>query len=200
MNVCIVKAASKRPSGLARRGGEAPALRQQDQDLGALRSQLFRRALMMTGQPDRADDMAQDAIIKALACRSSLRVGSDLCGWSMSVMRNAFFDDCRRQRAWHRISGLLREVPAENELADPWIDLLSMADVEAVARSLKETDRELFRLSYLEDLSYREIARRLALRLNTTGTRLFRVRAKLRVGLQRILDERLAARPLVHRG
>ena len=58
--------------------------------------------------------------------------------------------------------------------------------------TLRPHERDILELAYFERLSYREIAARLSLSEKTTGTRLFRARARLKRPLEVSYQRRLA--------
>jgi RNA polymerase sigma factor (sigma-70 family) len=79
----------------------------------------------------------------------------------------------------------LEAPPANPEPLGP-LDFVTMADILDALDQLKPSDREIFTLANVHHLSYREISGRLGIPINTAGTRLRRVRAKLRRLLTRV--------------
>ena len=59
---------------------------------------LHRRALKLTLNPHRADDLVQETLLKAWAKRDSFRPDSQLRAWLFTIMRNTFFSDLRKYR------------------------------------------------------------------------------------------------------
>jgi RNA polymerase sigma-70 factor, ECF subfamily len=59
---------------------------------------LRRRALSLTSNRHRADDLVQDTLLKAWASRDSFQQGSNLRAWLFTILRNAFFSDIRKHR------------------------------------------------------------------------------------------------------
>jgi RNA polymerase sigma-70 factor (ECF subfamily) len=165
------------------------------EDAGDVTTQLLRlqpalraRAAFLTQDQHAADDLVQDVIERALVAQGSFQHGTNLQAWLNRIMRNLFIDGCRR-RLPRRFTGLPADDPPEAQSYGP-VDLLSWDDVLDSLAALSATEREIFTMAYLEHRSYQEIARRLGIAVNTTGTRLYRIRAKLR----RILGDVFAVR------
>lgn len=59
---------------------------------------LRRRALKLTGNAHRAEDLVQDTLLKAWAARDSFRPDSRLGSWLFTILRNTFFSDLRKSR------------------------------------------------------------------------------------------------------
>ena len=155
-------------------------------DVAALRMFLRHLALSWVHDQTAADDLVQDALLRALTCRQQFRVGTNLRGWTRSIMRNIFLDGCRRRTRLERAN--LEQIPAPaipDEIG--MLDLFRFEHVHAAAARLPRSDREMFRLAHLEGASYRQIAARLGLKEPTVATRLHRLRQKLRAVLEKSL-------------
>jgi RNA polymerase sigma-70 factor, ECF subfamily len=74
------------------------------------------------------------------------------------------------------------------------LDVITSADVDAAVAMLPPAQQEIFMLAYGVRLSYRAIAIKLGIPASTTGTRLLRVRAKVRRRLERIYEQRCRER------
>jgi RNA polymerase sigma-70 factor (ECF subfamily) len=59
---------------------------------------LRRRALSLTSNQHRAEDLVQDTLLKAWASRDSFQQGSNLRAWLFTILRNTFFSDIRKHR------------------------------------------------------------------------------------------------------
>jgi RNA polymerase sigma-70 factor (ECF subfamily) len=62
----------------------------------------FLRAFSRTlcGHRELADDLAQEALVKAWQARDSFRAGSNLKAWLFTILRNLYYSD--RRRAWRQ--------------------------------------------------------------------------------------------------
>ena len=82
------------------RPGRAPrALAPEDEfrtELVALIPQLRAFARTLCGDPAAADDLAQDAMMKAWDARASFQMGTNMKAWTFMILRNQFYSDKRR--------------------------------------------------------------------------------------------------------
>ena len=67
-------------------------------DLTTILPRLRIYALSLTRDPDRADDLVQQTVVKSLAGRQSFRPGTNFAGWLFRIQRNEFISGLRRQR------------------------------------------------------------------------------------------------------
>src|SRR5712672_1871714 len=57
-------------------------------------------AVSLCRNSDRADDLVQETLLRAIAYIESFRPGSNLEAWLFTILRNNFFSDCRRRKSW----------------------------------------------------------------------------------------------------
>jgi RNA polymerase sigma factor (sigma-70 family) len=53
-------------------------------------------ARTLTGDPTAADDLAQDAMMKAWDARASFQLGTNMKAWTFMILRNQFYSEKRR--------------------------------------------------------------------------------------------------------
>jgi RNA polymerase sigma-70 factor, ECF subfamily len=149
---------------------------------------LFRRALGLTGDPDMAADMVQDAFVRAYSALDRAqpqRFGA----WIHRILRNLCLDELRSPRQ--------REAPLTNHAsspADPAHDLeqRELGDaIDSALASLSPTIREAFVMKHVEGLSYREMVELTGAGDAALKMRVNRARAALRSALQPINEERM---------
>lgn len=133
------------------------------------------------GDRDRADDLVQDGLERALAHWQGRRVEGSLRGWLYSIIYNRFISEERRRR--RRGAQLHLSDAGEAEL--PEVDggqyaALHYRDFLRAFRELPEEQRSVLLLIGVEDFSYREAARTLGVPIGTVMSRLSRARARLR--------------------
>ena len=56
------------------------------------------RNLAFSGNGDRADDLVQETLLRAIANIDSFQVGSNLPAWLFTILRNLFRSDYRKRR------------------------------------------------------------------------------------------------------
>src|SRR5258706_12516939 len=55
-------------------------------------------AISLSGNGDRADDLVQETLLRALANIDSFQPGSNLAAWLFTILRNLFRSDYRKRR------------------------------------------------------------------------------------------------------
>jgi len=157
-----------------------------------LQAFLWQQAICLVRDQADADDLVQDTVERALSCRHLFRAGTNLKGWTRSIMRNLFIDGWRRAPVCVAVDpdqlAAAASPPAVFDEPGP-LDVFRMEDVRAAAAQLRGRDRDLFNLAHLQKLPYRQIATRFGMRVDTLGTRLFRIRQQIRKILERSLEQ-----------
>src|SRR5579872_4959965 len=69
-------------------------------ELVALIPHLRAFARTLTGNPTAADDLAQDAMLKAWDARASYQMGTNMKAWTFMILRNQFYSE--RRRSWRQ--------------------------------------------------------------------------------------------------
>jgi RNA polymerase sigma-70 factor (ECF subfamily) len=136
----------------------------------------LRLAYRYAGNPCEAEDIAQDALLRAWRRRSTLRDEARRNQWLATIVRNEAFRVHARVRPTPVATIELNE-GAEDERVTAAVE---RADLQTALDRLNERDRQLVRLRYEEDLTQATIARRLGVPEGTVKVRLHRVRHKLR--------------------
>jgi len=153
-------------------------------------------ALRMTRDACAAEDLVQDAVVKAVRARHQYRPGTNLKAWLLRIVTNTFINR-------HRRGGLERDVfegPDAGPLADRWIGAATMramrnpeqdalapiieAEVQQALAQLPEHFRLAIVLSDVEGLPYKEIAAVMGCPVGTVMSRLHRARKLLQVALR----------------
>ncbi|MEO3750575.1 sigma-70 family RNA polymerase sigma factor [Streptomyces sp. B6B3] len=137
-----------------------------------------------------SETSAHDAVseVYAIAWRKRRRLPGDeheAALWLLGVARNVLANQARGQRRWARLLRRAAEQPAPEQLPAAHADHGDDGDhdlTEAMAR-LSDTDRELLRLAYWDDLSHGDIAHLLGISPGAVSTRLYRARERLRARL-----------------
>lgn len=137
---------------------------------------LRRYALVLTRDPDAAEDLVQETLVKAIAKADTLRPNSDLRPWMFRIMHNTHVSALRRARTHDAAKPDLPE-PVSPEHQHSQMTLKQVLD--ALDR-LPEAQRSAIVLVALEDMSYADAARSLDVPLGTFMSRLGRGREALR--------------------
>jgi RNA polymerase sigma factor (sigma-70 family) len=142
----------------------------------------FNYARWLTKNDADAEDVVQDAYVRALRFFSSLR-GEDARAWLFTIVRNTWYGRFPRRAG----SGVMTvsDEDADNQAdasLDPEAQAIQQQTVDKVRRALETlpTDfREVLVLRELEGLSYKEIAAIVGIPLGTVMSRLARARDRL---------------------
>jgi RNA polymerase sigma-70 factor (ECF subfamily) len=142
---------------------------------------LYRWLFHLTHDRHTAEDLAQEAFLKAFAHLRKFQPGSNFRAWLFRIAHNAFANQCRSARP--------RE-PLPDDLSahepGPEASLLSKEALQGLTQAVAQLPTE-FRAALLlraeEDLSFRQIADVLGLTEETARWRVFKARQKLLAAL-----------------
>jgi RNA polymerase sigma-70 factor (ECF subfamily) len=133
-------------------------------------------AYRYASNPSEAEDIAQDALLRAWRRRSTLREANRRNQWLATIVRNEAF----RQHARLRPDPTSTIETYEGAEDAQVVATVERADLHAALKRLSDRDRQLLELRYAEDLTQSAIARRLGIPEGTVKVRLHRARNKLR--------------------
>ncbi|HET9154889.1 MAG TPA: sigma-70 family RNA polymerase sigma factor [Solirubrobacterales bacterium] len=137
----------------------------------------LRLAYRYASNPSEAEDIAQDALLRAWRRRSTLRDAERRNQWLAAIVRNEAFRQHARVRPALCATIELREGEEDERV----LAAVELADLHAAMEALSQPDRQLLEMRYEEDLTQATIARRLGIPEGTVKVRLHRARAKLRL-------------------
>jgi RNA polymerase sigma-70 factor (ECF subfamily) len=134
-------------------------------------------AVSLCHRRDRADDLVQETLLRALTNIQSFKAGTNMTAWLFTILRNNFINECRKSR---------REVSDANEhfLAV----MTSQPDQEAhiqldefrhALAQLPQDQREALVLVGGAGMSYEQAAKICHCAVGTVKSRTFRARARL---------------------
>jgi RNA polymerase sigma-70 factor, ECF subfamily len=146
-----------------------------------------RFAAMTARSPADADDLAQEALLRAVRSLRSFDPGrGSLEAWLWRIVANAAKDSAsRRQRARDLIASLSLAAPPEVEsVEDAVLDRLRDADLHADLRLLPQRDRTLIGLRYGMGLDTDEVGAAVGLNADSAGKAIRRALRRLRALLE----------------
>ena len=131
----------------------------------------------LSGNPDTADDLVQDTLLKAWAARERFVAGSSMRAWTFVILRNTYFSQMRR----NKFKGNYDELVAERILSTPapQQDPLHLADLQRALMELSDDQREAIILVGAGGHSYQDAADIAGTTLGTMKSRVSRARATL---------------------
>jgi RNA polymerase sigma-70 factor (ECF subfamily) len=139
----------------------------------------YRLAYGMLHDAATAEDVVQEAALKAWRKRSRLRSGADPLPWFLGIVGN----ECRmaRRHRWWSVLALDRSEAATASNED---GVLRGADLRRVVLRLPVQDRLVIILFFYLDLPLDEVARVAGLSVTAARSRLYRSVKKLRRGME----------------
>ena len=166
--------------------------------------QLYSAALRMTRNPTDAEDVLQEAMLKAFRGYHTFKAGTNLKAWLYRILTNTYINKYRKQtrRPSEVELGELEDlylfkrlgdtttggasVSAEEEALDMFVD----EDIKSALEDLPENFRLPVLLADVEGFAYKEIAEIMDVPIGTVMSRLHRGRKQLQRALWRIAEER----------
>jgi RNA polymerase sigma-70 factor, ECF subfamily len=150
-----------------------------------------------------ADDLVQDALLRAFRARERFEPGTSVRAWTTTILRRVFLTGAIRDRRrgletdtdagepLDRIAGAA--APSSDDAVPALAALLERVDdaVKVAIERVPDLYRVPFLLSVIEDLSCSDIAERLDVPQGTVMSRIHRAREKLKRDL--VYDGRRAA-------
>jgi RNA polymerase sigma-70 factor (ECF subfamily) len=134
-------------------------------------------AISLTGHGDRADDLVQDTLVRAVTNIHRFEVGTNLNAWLFTILRNLFHSEYRkRQREVEDADGSYAArllVPPEQGAR------LDFEDFRKALAHIPLDQREALLLVGAEGLSYEEAAEVCGVAVGTVKSRVNRARSRL---------------------
>src|ERR1700694_4559397 len=151
---------------------------------------LYRGALRLTRDPDQAQDLVQEAYLRALRYQHSYQPGTNMKAWLFAIMRNLFWDRFKGGRPEDISLDGDGEMSLYDTLRDPnampEADVLNRIAADEVVKAveqLPELHREGVLLVRVEGFSYKAAARFLGVPIGPVMSRLHRARQQLQKSL-----------------
>ena len=134
-------------------------------------------AVSLCGNPDRADDLVQETLVKAWSNLSSFAEGTNLAAWLFTILRNIYYSEYRKRRrevadSDGAIAARLATAPAQSGHMD-------FLDFSGALQKLPADQREALILIGASGLSYEEAAGVCNCAVGTMKSRVNRVRNRL---------------------
>ena len=145
---------------------------------------VYRVALSVTRDPILAEDVSQDALIKAWQALPSFRGDSPLRNWVLRITHNTAISTLRKRRDELREPDQLPERVVLGSVESAVQDRLALGRFEEALADLDELSRSIVVLREVEGLSYSELCDVLDLPMPTIKTRLLRARRQLAHALE----------------
>ncbi len=134
-------------------------------------------AISLTGEVDRADDLVQEAMLKALSHLHQFQPGTSMQAWLFTILRNHFHTQHRRRKREVEdpdgiIAGQVAVPPEQGGRVD-------LQDLRSALTKLPPKQREALLLVSAEGMSYEEAAHICGTTVGTIKSRVNRARTML---------------------
>ncbi len=139
-------------------------------------------ARTLAGDPTAADDLAQDAMMKAWDARASFQMGTNMKAWTFMILRNQFYSE--KRRAWRQTQ--LDQEAAERTLVaiDNPEAPIALDEVRLGLSRLPPEQREALVLVGAGGFAYEEAADICNCAVGTVKSRVSRARRALQAILE----------------
>jgi len=152
-----------------------------------LRPKLYRFAKRLTSDNDKAHDLTQDTILKALTFRDKFTEFTNIQAWVFTIMKNTFINNYRRSIRENSFIEYTQNIYFFDKAIDNGIlPAESGIAVEDIETSIDKLSNDLsipFRM-HVEGYKYKEIADKLGIKVGTVKSRIFLSRIRLMKGLR----------------
>lgn len=149
---------------------------------------LYRAAVRQLKDEAKAEDVLQEAYLKAWKSFHQFERGTNCRAWLFRIMFNCIHD---HRRHWFQTKVTTEpddRLEAKYPYAPPIPQGLTDEEIIAAVQALPDTYREVVLLADVEEFSYKEIADVLRVPMGTVMSRLSRARKALRVKLAGVAD------------
>jgi RNA polymerase sigma-70 factor (ECF subfamily) len=131
-----------------------------------------------------ADDLVQEALVRALAALSDWQQGTNLKAWLFTILRNAFYEQSRRRRTERTV--LAQSATGDEAEAPEQHGKLDLADLQRHLFTLPPLQREALMLVGAQGLSHEDAAAICNVPVGTMKARVSRARARLARAMQQV--------------
>lgn len=149
---------------------------------------VYRAAVAICGRRQKADDLVQEAFLKAFERFDSFQPGTNCKAWLLQILRNIWIDQLRKKKIAGQVLPLEEEIIAENSHCDETVwsnaeDLMENFSDEQVIKALWELpddQRLTLFLIDVEQLSQKDVAQITGVPAGTVKSRTSRARNALK--------------------
>ncbi len=146
-------------------------------------------ALKLTQDREKAQELVQETVVRALRYKDHFVVGTNFKAWITTMMRNIFLN---QRRNWKRRKtesvandSLYYKLEGVHTTENHGIHQIEMQEILHIINQLEDKIRQPFWMHY-QGYAYEEIAKELEVPLGTVKSRIFKARKDLRTQLQGI--------------
>jgi RNA polymerase sigma-70 factor (ECF subfamily) len=138
-------------------------------------------ARSMTRNRDQAEDLVQDAVVRALSSAEQFTLGTNFRAWIFIILRNLLYNESRKP--WSRRTSLEDLEGYEPSVQASQDQSLEFCDFRRAFRQLGSDQQELLILVGAGGMSYQEAASLCNCAVGTVKSRISRARQELKITL-----------------
>ena len=151
---------------------------------------LKRQALKLTKNEDKADDILQDTLYKAIKYQNRYEQGTNLSAWLYTILRNTFYDSTNaRLKPINRNTVYFGQMHDDTlfsqSVNNTGVENISLDVLSKVIEELEDKYKEPFVMSF-KGFKYKEIAIRLNIPLGTVKARIFKAKEIIKEKLKNL--------------
>ncbi|MEQ2529692.1 RNA polymerase sigma factor SigW [Robertmurraya yapensis] len=160
------------------------------------KDKVYQLCYRMLGNRHEAEDMAQEAFIRAYVNIASFNIELKFSTWLYRIATNLCIDRIRKKKPDYyldaEVSGtdgltMYSQIPSDTRLPEDEVEKMELQDIiQREISNLPEKYRSVIVLKYIEELSLNEISEILDMPLGTVKTRIHRGREALRHQLRNV--------------
>jgi RNA polymerase sigma-70 factor, ECF subfamily len=170
-------AGRRSPRAAAGMSAERPGTAVVEQEILACLPHLRAFARSLAGDRDRADDLVQDAILRALGAADQFEPGSNFKAWIFTILRNLYFNEFRRNPSLFRpLEAADMEIHATSPAQHAGLEF---DDFRRAFNKLPPEQREALVLVGADGFKYEEAAAICGCAVGTIKSRVSRARRDL---------------------
>lgn len=161
---------------------------------------LYNFGLRLTSDPNDAEDLVQDTIVKAYRFFSSYEKGTNAKAWLFRILKNSYINNYRKKSKkpqevdYNEVATFYETIRAErtetSDLEDKMFRELIDDELSNALDNIPEDFRTVVLLCDVEDFTYEEIANMLDVPIGTIRSRLHRGRNLLKAELMDYASKR----------
>ena len=138
---------------------------------------LRRYAMFLARDPEKADDLVQECLVRAIDNIDKFQPGTNIRSWLMTILHNIFVNETKKRRPMLTSDGVIeRAMPIEGGQEARH----QMRDVQRCFEALSWQHRQIIWFICVEQMDYNEVARQLDVPVGTVRSRLCRAREHLK--------------------
>lgn len=161
---------------------------------------LYNFGLRLTSDPNDAEDLVQDTIVKAYRFFTSYEKGTNAKAWLFRILKNSYINNYRKKSKkpqevdYDEVATFYETIRAErtetSDLEDKMFRELIDDDISNALDEIPEDFRTVVLLCDVEEFTYEEIANMLDVPIGTIRSRLHRGRNLLKAQLLEYAEKR----------